>query len=98
MAGLDQQIVALTAQRQQLRNKSRSIKDDEKLAAFKSEISGLSDELKKLRREVWLCDDIQERSKADKKNLLFDKLSDVLSAEQKESKIKNILTSMKKKA
>jgi len=36
-------------------------------------------------------------SKADIKKLLFDKLPDVLSVEQKESKIKNILTSMRKK-
>ena len=62
MAELNQQITILTAQRQQLRNKSRSIKDDDNLVTFKSEISGLSDDLRKLRREVWLCGNIKERS------------------------------------
>jgi predicted nucleic acid-binding Zn-ribbon protein len=52
----------LTAQRQQLRNKSRNIKDDEKLAGYKGEINELTKSLKELRREVWLCNDIQERS------------------------------------
>ena len=51
-----------TTQRQKLRNKSRSIKDDEKLAVCKSAITELTGSLKKLRREVWLCEDIQERS------------------------------------
>jgi predicted nucleic acid-binding Zn-ribbon protein len=69
MAGLNQQIAMLTTQRQQLRNKSRSIKDDEKRAAYITEVSGLSDKLKKLRREVWLCKDIQERSKAIKEKI-----------------------------
>ena len=61
-AELNKQIAMLTNQRQQLRNKSRSIKGDEKLAAYKGEISGLSESLEKLRRGVWLCEDIQERS------------------------------------
>jgi hypothetical protein len=54
--------VALTAQRQQLRNKSRSIKDDEKLAIAKTEISEQSKSLRVLHREVWLCKDVQQRS------------------------------------
>jgi superfamily II RNA helicase len=58
----NQQITMLTAQRQQLRNKSRSIQDDEKLTSYKGEISDLTKSLKELRREVWLCNDIQERS------------------------------------
>ena len=61
-AELNQQIAMLTDQRRQLRNKSRSIKDDDKLARYKGEITELTTSLKKLRREVWLCDDIQERS------------------------------------
>ena len=56
------QITMLTTQRRQLSSKSRSNKDDEKQTAFRKEVSGLSDYLKKLRREVWLCEDIQERS------------------------------------
>ena len=66
---LNQQIAILAAQRKQLRNKSRSIKDDEKLAVFKSEISVMTDELKKLRRDVWLCDDIKERSEVIKNKI-----------------------------
>ena len=62
MAELDQQINIITDQRRQLRNKSRSIKDDKKLAGYKGEIKALTDSLKGLRHEVWLCEDIQERS------------------------------------
>jgi hypothetical protein len=63
MAELNQQITILTNQRQQLRNKSRSIKDDEKKSAVKGEISGLSKSLGELRHEVKLCKDIEKRSK-----------------------------------
>jgi len=62
MAGLDKQIAMLTAQRQKLRNKSRSIKDDEKLVMVKAEISDLSKSLKVLHREVWLYKDVLQRS------------------------------------
>jgi len=62
MAELNKQITMLTAQRQQLRNKSRNIKDDEKLAVAKTEISELSKSLRVLHREVWLCKDVQQRS------------------------------------
>ena len=66
---LNQQITIITAQRKQLRNKSRNIKDDEKRAAYKTEISGLTDELKKIRREIWLCNDIKERSEVVKEKV-----------------------------
>ena len=36
--------------------------DDEKFAGYKGEITELTDSLKKLRREVWLCEDIKEHS------------------------------------
>jgi hypothetical protein len=62
MAGLDQQIAMLTSQRQQLRNKSRSIRENYKLAVVKDEIGELSKSLDKLRREKWLCMDIEKRS------------------------------------
>jgi hypothetical protein len=52
----------LTAQRQQLRNKSRSIRENYKLAVVKNEIGELSKSLSALHREVWLCKDVQERS------------------------------------
>jgi len=59
---LTQQITILTNQRQQLRNKLRSVRDPEKLTVMKDEVSELSKELSKLRREVWLCKDIGQRS------------------------------------
>jgi len=70
MENIKQQITILTNQRQQLRNKTRSIKDNEKLAIVKTEISDLSKFLSKLRREDWLCKDIEKRS-----GIMADKIS-----------------------
>lgn len=60
--GLQLQINALYESRKHLRYQSRSVRDDERLAELKSEIAALSGQLKELRREVRLCEDIETRS------------------------------------
>ena len=47
--------------RKRLRNKARSA-PEETIAETKAEIAALTDELKELRREVRLCEDIERRS------------------------------------
>ncbi|MBR0162412.1 MAG: relaxase/mobilization nuclease domain-containing protein [Oscillospiraceae bacterium] len=62
---LESQIEAVTARRKSLYKKLRivAVKSDEgKQAALKAEIDLFSGELKRLRKEVRLCDDIAERS------------------------------------
>jgi len=59
---LTAEIGKLTDDRKHLRYKSRSIKDEKKLAAVKTEISGISKRLSELRKEVGLCDDIFVRT------------------------------------
>jgi len=59
---LTAEIGTLTDGRKHLRYKSRSIRDDEKLAAVKTEISSMSKRLTTLRKEVRLCDDIFVRT------------------------------------
>ena len=53
----------LVAGRTHLRKKIRTNIDDGQLQAAKDEIASINGELKKLRREVKLCEDIAERSK-----------------------------------
>ena len=63
--GLEVQIEKLSAERKALYKKQRTVKcqSDPKLAeAVKKEIDGLTEQLKALRREVHLCDDIAQRS------------------------------------
>jgi hypothetical protein len=67
--GLTSKINTLYDQRKKLRNRVRSVHDDEKLNEIKSEISALSDQMKELRREVRLCENIDTRS-TDMKNKL----------------------------
>ncbi len=55
------QIIALSGQRKRLRNKQRSVKDEDALA-LKSEIAALSAQIGELRREVRLCENIETRS------------------------------------
>jgi len=56
------EIAALSGDRKRLRNKSRSIRDEEKLSAVKADISVLSKKIGTLRKEVKLCEDIEKRS------------------------------------
>ena len=61
----DNQIQVLTEQRKDLRNALKRITrqgDETEVTSTKDKISALSDELKKLRKEVRLCDSIAERS------------------------------------
>jgi hypothetical protein len=60
--GVTAKIIVLSSTRKKLRYKSRSIHDDEKLTAAKSEIAELSTKITELRREVKLCEDIETRS------------------------------------
>ena len=64
---LEAQINSLTARRSFLRKSQRTVAivdDPEKLEAVKAETAMLSNELKRLRKEVRLCEDIAERSGA----------------------------------
>ena len=64
---LEAQIKSLTGRRTSLRRSQRTVamvNDPEKLEAVKAETAILSNELKRLRREVRLCEDIAERSGA----------------------------------
>ncbi|MDR2712042.1 MAG: relaxase/mobilization nuclease domain-containing protein [Clostridiales bacterium] len=56
------QINLLYNQRKDLRKQIRGIGDEGKLAAVKTEITALSEQMGELRREVRLCDDIEKRS------------------------------------
>jgi len=60
--GLTAEIIALSGNRKHLRYQARSIRDEDKLAAVKTEIAALSDKIGTLRREVRLCEDIEKRS------------------------------------
>jgi len=55
------QMAVLINQRKHLRYQARSIRDDDKLTAVKSEIASLSENIGELRREVRLCEDIATR-------------------------------------
>lgn len=66
---LQGQIAELTETRKHLRYKCRSIKDSEKLAEVKVEISGLTKQIGELRKEVVLCDGIAARSGVIKEKL-----------------------------
>ena len=56
------QIKELSAARKHLRNQTRSINDEEKLAVVKAEISALSAQITELRQEVRSCENIESRS------------------------------------
>ena len=66
-AGLESTIESLVAERRSLYKSERTvaIKDDpEKLSAVRSDAAAISEQLKKLRKEVRLCEDIAARSGA----------------------------------
>lgn len=84
--GLEVQIEKLSAERKALYKKQRTVKcqSDPKLAeAVKKEIDGLTEQLKNLRREVHLCDDIAQRS-----GVITEKLKTVREDEQNQGKEK----------
>jgi hypothetical protein len=56
------QIVKLSGNRKKLRYKLRSLTDEEKITAAKSEIAALSASIGELRKEIKLCNDIEKRS------------------------------------
>jgi polyhydroxyalkanoate synthesis regulator phasin len=60
--GLTKEIISLSGTRKHLRYQSRSIRDEDKLAAVKSEITALSGQITELRKEVRSCEDIEKRS------------------------------------
>ena len=60
---LEERVEALTSARKDLKNKLRRVGTSEvDLTKIKADISRISDELKKLRKEISLCEDIAERS------------------------------------
>ena len=84
--GLEVQIEKLSAERKALYKKQRTVKcqSDPKLAeAVKKEIDCLTEQLKALRREVHLCDDIAQRS-----GVITEKLKAVREDEQTQGKEK----------
>ena len=84
--GLEVQIEKLSAERKALYKKQHTVKcqSDPKLAeAVKKEIDGLTEQLKNLRREVHLCDDIAQRS-----GVITEKLKAVREDEQNQGKEK----------
>ena len=84
--GLEVQIQKLSAERKAFYKKQRTVKyqSNPKLAeAVKKEIDGLTEQLKALRREVYLCDDIAQRS-----GVITEKLKAVREDEQNQGKEK----------
>ena len=65
----EEQMKTLIAERTHLRKKIRTKIDDVQLSEAKDEIASINVELKKLRKEVKLCDDIADRSKVMAKNV-----------------------------
>ena len=66
---LQGKMAELSEARKHLRYKSRSIKDSEKLAEVKTEISSLTKKIGELRKEVVLCNGIDARSGAIKEKV-----------------------------
>ena len=60
--GLVSEIETLTGDRKRLRNQSRSMKDELRLSEIKADISVISGQLSRLRREVKSCGNIAARS------------------------------------
>ncbi|MDR0571158.1 MAG: hypothetical protein LBG71_08125 [Clostridiales Family XIII bacterium] len=60
--GLTNQIISLSGERKSLRYQMRSVRDEDKSAAIKTEIAALSNRIGELRKEVRLCEDIETRS------------------------------------
>jgi hypothetical protein len=60
--GLQSQIHTIYETRKHLGNQARGFHDDDRLAAARAEIAALTEQLKELRREVKLCEDIETRS------------------------------------
>lgn len=94
--GLEVQIEKLSAERKALYKKQRTVKcqSDPKLAeAVKKEIDGLTEQLKALRREVHLCDDIAQRS-----GVITEKLKAVREDEQTRGKEKQQNESIRRRS
>ena len=60
--GAKTKITELSGVRKRLRNQTRSIRDEDKLAMVKADISELSAQITKLSREVKSCENIESRS------------------------------------
>jgi hypothetical protein len=81
-SGVTERIAALSGQRKRLRNKVRTVKDEDALAALKSEIAALSAQIKELRREVRLCENIEARSGEMKEKLHRARQDETLKAKE----------------
>lgn len=68
-SGLEQEMASLYADRRSLYNRIRRCKDEDQIAAYREQISGLSKNLSSLRKEVKLCTGILSRSDEIKEKL-----------------------------
>ena len=68
-SGLEQEMASHYADRKSLYNRLRRCKDEEQIAAYREQISGLSKNLSLLRKEVKLCTGILSRSDEIKEKL-----------------------------
>ena len=82
---VENEIKVLTAERTHLRNEIRKVNiTDEQLSATKDEITGISEKLKGLRKEVKLCDGIAQRS-----GIMQERLEQILAEEDKQNRKEN---------
>lgn len=77
-SSVENEIKSLTADRTHLRKKIRTKIDDAELSQAKEKISQITEKLRKLRKEVKLCNGIAERS-----GILKSNLEQVLAEEEK---------------
>ena len=78
---LEERVEALTSARKDLKNKLRRVGTSEvDLTKIKADISRISDELKKLRKEISLCEDIAERS-----HIIEENVEQIIADEEREN-------------
>ena len=78
---LEERVEALTSARKDLKNKLRRVGTSEvDLTKIKADISRISDELKRLRKEISLCEDIAERS-----HIIEENVEQIIADEEREN-------------
>ena len=78
---LEERVEALTSTRKDLKNKLRRVGTSEvDLTKIKADIAQISDELKRLRKEISLCEDIAERS-----HIIEENVEQIIADEEREN-------------